>query len=227
MKFPLVQAAALALLCPLVSGPQEIKRTGSAMRRTLLLPLFLATLFACCVEAPEPAQEVAPEPAQEVAPEPAQEEAPEPAQEEAQEDVDVVSQLRSDIGAFAARTEHTAPKVRVQHILISFSGAPRMPSTVTRTKEEAEALAADLYAQIKSGADFTQLMSENSDDDRVVGAYTMVLSGPAVRGQEYPRSGMVPAFGDTGWRLEVDEVGVAPWDRSSSPYGWHIVKRLE
>ena len=57
-----------------------------------------------------------------------------------QEDVDVVSQLRSDIGAFAARTEHITPKVRVQHILISFSGAPRMPSTVTRTKEEAEAL---------------------------------------------------------------------------------------
>ena len=102
-----------------------------------------------------------------------------------------------------------------------------MPSTVTRTKEEAEALAADLYAQLKSGADFTQLMSENSDDDRVVGAYTMVLSGPAVRGQEHPRSGMVPAFGDTGWRLEIGEVGVAPWDPASSPYGWHIVKRLE
>ena len=128
------------------------------MCRSLLLSLSLIALVACSTEAPDTASQ------------------------EPKEDLDVVSQLRSDIEAFQARAEHTEPKVRVQHILISFQGAPRMPPSVTRSMEEAEALAADLYAKLKDGADFTELMSENSDDDRVVGVYTMVLSGPTVQG---------------------------------------------
>lgn len=49
---------------------------------------------------------------------------------------------------------------------------------------------------------------------------------------EYPmtkagRAGMVPGFGNVGFRLKVGEIGVAPWDAKASPYGWHIIKRVK
>jgi hypothetical protein len=44
---------------------------------------------------------------------------------------------------------------------------------------------------------------------------------------EYARNKMVAAFGDTGFPLEVGEIGIADADRKKSPYGWHIVKRIE
>ena len=38
---------------------------------------------------------------------------------------------------------------------------------------------------------------------------------------------MVAGFGDVGWRLQVGEVGVAPFHSRKSPYGWHIIKRVQ
>jgi parvulin-like peptidyl-prolyl isomerase len=43
---------------------------------------------------------------------------------------------------------------------------------------------------------------------------------------EHPRAAMVPAFGDVGFSLDVDGIGVAEYDEASSPFGWHIIKRL-
>jgi parvulin-like peptidyl-prolyl isomerase len=45
--------------------------------------------------------------------------------------------------------------------------------------------------------------------------------------QEYSRTGMVKAFGDVGFSLEVGGVGLAVYDAATSKYGWHIIKRLE
>jgi parvulin-like peptidyl-prolyl isomerase len=138
---------------------------------------------------------------------------------------DPVTALREDIAALQAKPEHSAARVKVQHILIGFQGAPRM--TATRSQAEAEALAADILVQLKAGADFTRLMSEHSDDDKVVGQYLMSATEPTRGNTLYNRHGMVPAFGDVGWRLAVGEIGVAPHDPKASPFGWHIVKRLE
>jgi parvulin-like peptidyl-prolyl isomerase len=41
------------------------------------------------------------------------------------------------------------------------------------------------------------------------------------------RSGMVRAFGDVAFGLAVGEVGMANYSAGGSPYGWHIIKRLE
>ena len=38
---------------------------------------------------------------------------------------------------------------------------------------------------------------------------------------------MVGAFGDVSFSLAVGEVGIADYNPESSPFGWHIVKRLE
>jgi parvulin-like peptidyl-prolyl isomerase len=136
-----------------------------------------------------------------------------------------VERLRADSAALAARAEHKADRIEVQHVLISFQGAPRMdPQRVKRSREEAEVLAADVYAQALAGAEFGALVEEHTDDSPP-GIYSMTQN-PKVAAQ-YQRQGMVPAFGNVGWRLEVGEVGVAPLDPKASPFGWHIIKRLK
>jgi foldase protein PrsA len=127
-----------------------------------------------------------------------------------------VAALDADVAALAARAEHDADAIEVQHVLIAFQGAPKI-SGVTRSLDDAHRLAAEVYARAKQGEDFTALMKEFSND-----------SGPG----RYPmtkatRSGMVKGFGDVGWRLAVGEIGVAPHDSKASPYGWHVIKRLK
>ena len=41
------------------------------------------------------------------------------------------------------------------------------------------------------------------------------------------RTEMARAFGDVGFSLEVGELGVADFDPSTSPFGYHIIKRVE
>ncbi len=133
-----------------------------------------------------------------------------------------VDRLRADAAALAARPEAADPVVEVTHVLISFQGIPRGPKA-TRTREEAEALAADLYARMLAGEDFGALQKQYSDDS---GAGTYAMSQDPKVPADWQRKGMVAAFGDVGWRLAVGEIGVAPYDPQKSPYGWHLIKRL-
>jgi parvulin-like peptidyl-prolyl isomerase len=115
-------------------------------------------------------------------------------------------------------------RITLQHILISFAGTQ---TDATRAKPEAEALAGKVLDRLKTGEDFTAVMKELSDDP---GPGLYGLANRGVRQQspdEYPRDGMVPAFGDVGFALEVGGIGLAPFDPASSPFGWHIIKRLK
>jgi len=123
-------------------------------------------------------------------------------------------------------------RVKVDHILIAAKNG-RM-ARITRTKAEAGALARDLVARLRAGtADFAALKQEHSDDGDPSqprgGPYTMVNHG--VAGAEPPRvmrrDGMVPAFGDVSFHLAVGELGLAEMDDVTSPFGYHIIKRLE
>lgn len=51
----------------------------------------------------------------------------------------------------------------LQQILIAWKGAKRSPETVTRSREEAAALARSLLKKLAAGADFGELASEHSD----------------------------------------------------------------
>lgn len=113
-----------------------------------------------------------------------------------------------------AKAEHSADKIEVQHILIAFQGTG---TKATRSKADAEALAQKVWAEARGGADFGELVKKHTDDS-APGIYPMTKSS---------RSGMVRGFGDVGWRLQVGEIGVAPFDPTASPYGWHIIKRLK
>lgn len=136
-----------------------------------------------------------------------------------------MSNLRKAMDALAARPEEKAAEIEVQHLLVAHKDAGI--DGVSRDLKAAETRTAELFEAITKGADFDQLVRENTDDQHP-GIYGMTMAGAGDRSRNvYPRKGMVAAFGDVGWRLKVGEVGVAPYDARKSPYGFHIIKRLK
>lgn len=117
--------------------------------------------------------------------------------------------------------------IAVQHILIGFEGSlPGKP--VSRTQQEAESLAAEILSKARGGEDFDALVKQYTDD-AYPGVYRMANFGVTADLSQgvYSRGGMVPAFGNVGFKLGVGEIGMAPYDEQQSPYGWHIIKRVE
>ena len=119
--------------------------------------------------------------------------------------------------------------ITIQHCLISFEGTG---TSAIRSREEAEQLANELYEKAKNGEDFAKIIARYTDDS-APGIYRMSNTGfPGDKSSKvnskkiYTRDGMVPAFGDVGFTLEVDEFGMAPYDEDASQYGWHIIKRI-
>jgi peptidyl-prolyl cis-trans isomerase C len=119
-------------------------------------------------------------------------------------------------------------RVTVQHILIAFKGSLPDDTKVTQSKEDAEKLALQVFERAKAGEDFAAMVKMYTNDS-YPGIYKMTNKGvtPDKSKQEYSRTGMVRAFGDVGFSLEVGGVGLAVYDPATSRFGWHIIKRLE
>jgi hypothetical protein len=120
--------------------------------------------------------------------------------------------------------------IRVQHLLIAFKGTIPTPDgdKITRTRDEAEKLAADLWRRATEGEDFDALVKQYTDDE-APGVYGMTMSGTVIdeATATYPRKRMVRAFGDVGYKLKVGEFGIAVYSPAASKYGWHIIKRVK
>jgi parvulin-like peptidyl-prolyl isomerase len=117
-----------------------------------------------------------------------------------------------------------AERIQLQHILISFAGTQ---TDATRSKADAQKLAGEVLARVKKGEDFGAVMKQLSDDPGP-GIYGLFNRGAKQTGRdEYPRDGMVPAFGNVGFALEVGGIGMADFHENDSPFGWHIIKRLK
>lgn len=126
-----------------------------------------------------------------------------------------------------ALTKEEPQRVSVQHILIAFQGSIPKPA-VTRTQEEAKALALQLLERAKKGENFDALVKQFTDDQHP-GIYRMANFDvePDKAKNEYPRGRMVKSFGDVGFSLAINGIGLAEYDPQNSKYGWHIIKRLE
>lgn len=126
--------------------------------------------------------------------------------------------------------------ITVQHILIGFStpnkGRPGTGSSVpgksiSRTKQESEVLANELLKRATDGEDFGELVKQYTNDSPP-GIYQMANFGQDnVPAGVYKRSDMVPAFGNVGFPLPSGGVGLAVYDPDTSPYGWHVIKRIK
>ncbi|MCC6509707.1 MAG: peptidylprolyl isomerase [Pirellulaceae bacterium] len=140
-------------------------------------------------------------------------------------------------GSGAYREGQTTPSgepayITIQHCLIGFQGS--VPGKAAfRTEAEAEQLAQELFAKAQAGENFTKIVATHTDDSPP-GIYRIANDGfPGDMTSRVPskqvqsRSQMVRAFGDTGFALQVGEVGLASYDSETSPFGWHIIKRLK
>lgn len=105
-------------------------------------------------------------------------------------------------------------QIWARHILISFVGARRMPEGVERSREEAEALVAELLEQLAADpSQFEQLAGEYSDEP-----------GAVERGGDlgpFGRGAMVAAFERAAFALEVNQISA----RVETPFGFHIIQR--
>lgn len=106
-------------------------------------------------------------------------------------------------------------QVGARHILISYRGARQASPRVTRTREQAEALA----RQIANSA-----RDENNDWDALHAEYTDEPNSPP--GGDlgiFGRGQMVPSFERAAFALEVGEVS----DPVESSFGFHIIQRTQ
>ena len=124
--------------------------------------------------------------------------------------------------------------VSIQHILISFDGAlPGSSKIIPRDQTGAEKLANEVLERARAGEDFDLLVNELTDDSPP-GIYRMAnfdqevfMEGKDQTKWVRPRTGLVKGFGDVGFSLKVGEIGMAEFNASASPFGWHIIKRLK
>ena len=116
-------------------------------------------------------------------------------------------------------------KVVVQHILIGFKRS--IPNKkLDRSRAQAKALAQDLLRRAQEGEEFDALVKEYTDDQYP--GFMLLTNKDAPRVPNgTQRSQVVPRFGDVAFSLEVGEVEIANYHAALSPYGWHIIKRLE
>lgn len=102
--------------------------------------------------------------------------------------------------------------VKASHILIPFVGAQRVAPEVTRTEEEAKALADSLLTVVKRRrSKFADLAKEFSSDQ-----------GSAEKGGAYDwfnYNRMTPAFRDFTFEGNKGDIGVV-----QSPFGFHVIK---
>jgi peptidyl-prolyl cis-trans isomerase SurA len=106
-------------------------------------------------------------------------------------------------------------QVRARHILISFRGAQQAQPTVTRSREEARALALQIAAQARDGAhDWNALHAEHSDEPGSPEGGDLGLFG---------RGEMVPSFERAAFALEVNAIS----DPVESPFGFHVIQRTQ
>lgn len=107
-------------------------------------------------------------------------------------------------------------EVKVRHILISYEGAMKASEEITRTKEEAQALAQEIKDKLTNGQDFILLARDYSDDSSNNNGGG-VLEKPAGLGN------YVEEFENAALGLEVDEIS----DLVESPFGYHIIQADE
>ena len=131
----------------------------------------------------------------------------------------------------AAAPEPEPSRITVQHVLVAFAGAAR--STATRTKEEAGKLALEVLDRAKKGEDIGDLARQYSSDPGG-GRYTLLNTGVSGGPKDIPRDQFIKPFVDVAFKLKVGEVGLVNYDpergadgRPRSPFGWHVIKRLE
>jgi peptidyl-prolyl cis-trans isomerase NIMA-interacting 1 len=110
----------------------------------------------------------------------------------------------------------TAPDTIIaQHVLVIYKGAKRAPKTITRSKPDAKARAAEALAKIQAGAAFEDIVKAYSDDAGSVDRLGSL--------GKFHRDDMEPAFSAAAFALQPGQVS----DVVETPFGFHVIKRTQ
>ena len=107
-------------------------------------------------------------------------------------------------------------QIKASHILIAYQNALRAAPTITRTKEEANALAARVVAEARAGGDFDALATKYSDDPSAKKNHGSL--------GQFTRTQMVKPFADAAFALKPGQIEAKPVETG---FGFHIIKRTE
>jgi peptidyl-prolyl cis-trans isomerase NIMA-interacting 1 len=110
--------------------------------------------------------------------------------------------------------EDEGEEASAQHLLVQYAGARRAPPEITRTKEQARARAEEALHKARSGAAFSKLVAQYSDEPHA--AEREGRLGIFHHGQ------MVPEFDTAIFALQVNQIS----DIVETPFGFHVIKRL-
>jgi len=196
-------------------NPSTERRRDRGARWTLLFALLLVSMAvaACASQEPAASSETA-----NTAP-------AEPSATSEAKGESVTEDTNAATGTMPVKPDVEPQHVQVQHILIGFAGS--IPGkNITRSREEAKKLAYEVLERARKGEDFDDLVREYTDDSPP-GIYGMAAVGVSPGPGEFRRDGMVPAFGNVGFAISPGNIGIADYDQTTSPYGWHIIKRLQ
>lgn len=121
--------------------------------------------------------------------------------------------LRAPYGWVIAR-RCPVEKVHTRHILVRYRGARRAGDDITRSEDEARALALDLRRRLDApDADFAALAREHSEDDSAERGGDL---GPVGRGL------LAPEYEQTAFGLGENEIS----QPVHTEFGFHIIQRL-
>ncbi|RYZ08806.1 MAG: hypothetical protein EOO73_05780 [Myxococcales bacterium] len=105
--------------------------------------------------------------------------------------------------------------VAASHVLIQYKGSLRSGPNITRSKEEAKKLAAEVQAKAKKGQDFAALAKQYSDEP---GAKER-----AGNLGKFTKPQMVKPFADAAFAMKPGDIS----DVVETDFGFHVIKRTE
>jgi peptidyl-prolyl cis-trans isomerase NIMA-interacting 1 len=100
-------------------------------------------------------------------------------------------------------------------VLIQYKGSMRAGPNITRSKDEAKKLAAEVMNKAKKGQDFSGLAKQYSDEP---GA-----KDRAGNLGKFTRTTMVKPFADAAFALKPGQIS----DVVETEFGFHVIKRTE
>ena len=115
----------------------------------------------------------------------------------------------------AAPAGAPSAEISASHILVMYQGSMNAPAEITRSKEEALALAQELVGKAKAAdADFAALAKENSDCPSSANGGNLGT---------FPPGAMIPEFSSAALELAAGEVS----DVVETSFGYHVILRQE
>ena len=117
-------------------------------------------------------------------------------------------------------------RVKVKQIVVRWSGAQGAQG-VERDRDAAKKLARRLVGRARHGETLERIVATEAGAGLKVDVLTVVGTPGTRRAGEFSRADLPTALSELVFNLDVGEVGLCGFHEKESPFGWHVVLRVE